>query len=223
MDCHRALAIVHYVALGGVARWGRTPSLLDGLKTAATSLPFGPGMRNYYDQADLARMIDGLVVSVSAAFPPDQPLNVVGIRTRGEVLAARVAAGLVARGHHLLGRGVLDVTLYRDDIAAIGPRRMVRPTELEIDLDDKPLLLVDDVLFTGRSVRAAMNLLIDFGRPAMIRLAILVDRGGRELPIQPDFAALILGNVPDEHRVNVRLAEVDGTDQIVVEPRTEVA
>jgi pyrimidine operon attenuation protein/uracil phosphoribosyltransferase len=180
-------------------------------------------MRNYYDQADVARMIDGLVVSVSAAFPPDQPLNVVGIRTRGEVLAARLAAGLVARGHHLLGRGVLDVTLYRDDIAAIGPRRMVKPTELEIDLDDKPLLLVDDVLFTGRSVRAAMNLLIDFGRPAMIRLAILIDRGGRELPIQPDFAALTLRNIPNEHRVNVRLKEVDGADQIVVEPRTEVA
>src|SRR5580704_10117322 len=99
-------------------------------------------MRNYYDQADVARMIDGLVVSVAAAFPPDQPLNVVGIRTRGEVLAARIAEALVARGHRQLGRGVLDVTLYRDDIAAIGPRRMVQPTELEIDLDDKPLLLV---------------------------------------------------------------------------------
>jgi pyrimidine operon attenuation protein/uracil phosphoribosyltransferase len=180
-------------------------------------------MRNYYDQADVARMIDGLVASVSAAFPPDQALNVVGIRTRGEVLAARIAEALVARGHHKLGRGVLDVTLYRDDIAAIGPRRMVQPTELKIDLDEKPLLLVDDVLFTGRSVRAAMNLLIDFGRPALIRLAVMVDRGGRELPIQSDFAALTLTNVPSEHRVNVRLKEVDGADQIVVEPRTEGA
>jgi pyrimidine operon attenuation protein/uracil phosphoribosyltransferase len=193
------------------------------LKTTPASLPFRPGMRNYYDEGDVARMIDGLVAAVSAAFPPDQPLNVVGIRTRGEVLAARIAAALVARGHHQLGRGVLDVTLYRDDIAAIGPRRMVQPTELEIDLDDKPLLLVDDVLFTGRSVRAAMNLLLDFGRPAVIRLAVMVDRGGRELPIQPDFAALTLANVPIEHRVNVRLKEVDVVDQIVVEPRTEVA
>ena len=180
-------------------------------------------MRNYYDQADVARMIDGLVVSVSAAFPKDQPLNVVGVRTRGEILAARIAAALTDRGHRNLGRGVLDVTLYRDDISTMGPRPMVRPTELDIDLDDKPLLLVDDVLFTGRSVRAAMNLLIDFGRPALIRLAVMVDRGGRELPIQSDFAALTLHNVPAEHRVNVRLQEVDGIDEIVVEPRTEAA
>jgi pyrimidine operon attenuation protein/uracil phosphoribosyltransferase len=180
-------------------------------------------MRNYYDQADVARMIEGLVNSVASAFPADQPLNVVGIRTRGEILAARIAAALTQRGHQKLGRGVVDVTLYRDDIADIGPGPMVRPTQLEIDLDAKPLLLVDDVLFTGRSVRAAMNLLIDFGRPAAIRLAVMVDRGGRELPIQPDFAALTLSNVPSEHRVNVRLHEIDGADSIVVEPRAEVA
>lgn len=178
-------------------------------------------MRNYYDQADVARMIDGLVVAVSAAFPKDQPLNVVGVRTRGEILAARIASALIDRGHRNLGRGVLDVTLYRDDISTMGPRPMVYPTQLDIDLDDKPLLLVDDVLFTGRSVRAAMNLLIDFGRPALIRLAVMVDRGGRELPIQSDFAALTLSNVPPEHRVNVRLQEVDGVDEIVVEPKTE--
>jgi len=179
-------------------------------------------MRNYYDHADVARLIDGLVVSVSAAFPADQPLNVVGIRTRGEILANRIATALAQRGHRYLGRGVLDVTLYRDDIAAMGPRPM-RATDLQIDVDDKPLLLVDDVLFTGRSVRSAMNLLIDFGRPALIRLAVLVDRGGRELPIQADFTALTLSNVPPEHRVNVRLTEVDGADEIVVEPKTEVA
>jgi pyrimidine operon attenuation protein/uracil phosphoribosyltransferase len=179
-------------------------------------------MRNYYDHADVARMIDGLVVSVSAAFPPDQPLNVVGIRTRGEILADRIATALAQRGHQQLGRGVLDVTLYRDDIAAIGPRAM-RATDLQIDVDDKPLLLVDDVLFTGRSVRSAMNLLIDFGRPALIRLAVLVERDGRELPIRSDFAALTISNVPPNHRVNVHLTEVDGVDEIVVEPKTEVA
>jgi pyrimidine operon attenuation protein/uracil phosphoribosyltransferase len=96
----------------------------------------------------------------------------------------------------------------------------VRPTELNIAIDDQPMLLVDDVLFTGRSVRAALNALIDFGRPSVIRLAVLVDRGGRELPIQADFVALTLNDVPTDHRVNVRLCEVDGKDEIVVEPKT---
>jgi pyrimidine operon attenuation protein/uracil phosphoribosyltransferase len=180
-------------------------------------------MRNYYDQADVARMIEGLVDSVAAAFPPQNPLNVVGIRTRGEVLAARIGGGLLDRGYRRIGRGVLDITLYRDDLSEIGPSPVVRPTELRIDLDNRPLLLVDDVLFTGRSVRSALNLLTDFGRPSAIRLCVLVDRGGRELPIQPDFVALKLPGVPPEHRVNVRLSEVDHVDEIVVEPRTEAA
>lgn len=180
-------------------------------------------MRNYYDQADVARMIEGLIDSVAAAFPPQNPLNVVGIRTRGEILAARIGGGLLDRGYRHIGRGVLDITLYRDDLSEIGPTPLVRSTDLRIDLDNRPLLLVDDVLFTGRSVRSAMNLLIDFGRPSAIRLCVLVDRGGRELPIQPDFVALKLPNVPPEHRVNVRLREMDGVDEIVVEPRTEAA
>jgi pyrimidine operon attenuation protein / uracil phosphoribosyltransferase len=175
-------------------------------------------MRNQYDHADVARMVDHLAGAIAGAFTPDRPLNIVGIRTRGETLAARVAANLVARGYHRLGRGVLDITLYRDDLSEIGPRPLVRPTALDIALDHSPCVLVDDVLFTGRSVRAALNLLTDFGRPSVIRLAVLVDRDGRELPIQPDFAGLTLTEVPPGHRVNVRLAEVDGTDEIVVEP-----
>ena len=117
-----------------------------------------------------------------------------------------------------MGRGVLDITLYRDDLSEIGPRPLVRPTRLEIAIDGTPILLVDDVLFTGRSARAALNALTDFGRPGAIRLAVLVDRGGRELPIQPDFVGLTLNNIPRDHRVNVRLAEIDGVDEIVAEP-----
>jgi len=88
-----------------------------------------------------------------------------------------------------------------------------------MSIDGIPLLLVDDVLFTGRSVRAALNALIDFGRPSAIRLAVLVDRGGRELPIQADFVGLTLNDVPEDHRVNVHFAEDDGADEILVEPR----
>ncbi|MEA2708722.1 MAG: pyrimidine operon attenuation protein / uracil phosphoribosyltransferase [Phycisphaerales bacterium] len=176
-------------------------------------------MRNSYEPADVQRIIEQLAARIAAAFDKDQPLNIVGIRTRGEVLAQRLASMLQKQGFAQIGRGVLDITLYRDDLSEIGPRPLVRPTQIDIDIDAKPLLLVDDVLFTGRSIRAALDALSDFGRPSKIRLAVLVDRGGRELPIQPDFVGVTLSDVPKDHRVNVRFAEVDGKDEITVEPR----
>ena len=176
-------------------------------------------MRNYYDESDVRRVIEHLVDRVGAAFPGPSQFNIVGIRTRGEALATRITAMLRDRGYQKIGRGVLDITLYRDDLSEIGPRPLVRPTHLDISIDDVPLLLVDDVLFTGRSARSALDLLADFGRPSAIRLAVLVDRGGRELPIQPDFVGLTLSDVPRDHRVNVRLRETDGKDEISVEPR----
>ena len=174
-------------------------------------------MRNQYDEADVAHFIDHLVTGIATDFPPGSPLNIVGIRTRGETLAARLAAQLAARGL-TAGRGVLDITLYRDDLSEIGPRPMVRPTKIDIAIDARPLLLVDDVLFTGRSVRAALDALSDFGRPSVIRLAVLVDRGGRELPIQPDYVGLKLTDVPPTHRVRVRLRDTDPEDEIEVGP-----
>lgn len=177
-------------------------------------------MRNHYDERDVRRMVEALASQIASALGADQPLNIVGIRTRGEVLAERLAGLLRGRGFGQIGRGVLDITLYRDDLSEIGPRPMVRPTRIDIDINGTPLLLVDDVLFTGRSVRSALDALADFGRPSAVRLAVLVDRGGRELPIQPDFVALTLSDVPGDHRVNVRLSEVDGKDEIVVEPRS---
>jgi pyrimidine operon attenuation protein/uracil phosphoribosyltransferase len=164
-------------------------------------------------------MVEHWVDRIAAEFSPREPFNLVGIRTRGEVLAERITNLLRARGYGQIGRGVLDITLYRDDLSEIGPRPMVRPTRLDISINGKPLLLVDDVLFTGRSVRSALDALADFGRPGAIRLAVLVDRGGRELPIQPDFVGLTLTDVPRDHRVNVRLRETDGKDEISVEPR----
>ncbi len=178
-------------------------------------------MRNLYDQADVKRILDDMVAKVAAAFDPAIPLNIVGIRTRGETIAQRITAMLQARGFSSIGRGVLDVTLYRDDLSEIGPAPLAGPTEIDIPLDDIPLLLVDDVLFTGRSVRSALNALTDFGRPSVVRLAVLVDRGGRELPIAADFVGITLPQVPPDVRVNVHLTETDGgKDQIVVEPRS---
>jgi pyrimidine operon attenuation protein / uracil phosphoribosyltransferase len=178
-------------------------------------------MRTHYDPSTVQQMIDSLARQMSASHPPDAgPLTIIGIRTRGEILAERLAALLLKLGHNKIDRGVLDITLYRDDLSEIGPRPMVRPTKINADINGKPLFLIDDVLFTGRTVRAALNALADFGRPSAIRLAVLVDRGGRELPIQPDYVALVEQSVPMTHRVKVKLAERDGIDEIVIDPRT---
>jgi pyrimidine operon attenuation protein/uracil phosphoribosyltransferase len=176
-------------------------------------------MRNQYDEGDVGRMIDHLVTAVATDFAGERPINIVGIRTRGETLAERLASQLKQHGVPNIGRGVLDITLYRDDLSEIGPRPLVRPTQISVDINGAPLLLVDDVLFTGRSIRAALDALSDFGRPSAIRLAVLVDRGGRELPIQADYVGLTLKDVPRGHRVNVKLSETDGRDEILVEPK----
>ncbi len=175
-------------------------------------------MRTIYEQNDVSRAVDELVAKVARSFSAAEPLTIVGIRTRGEILAQRLAEKLEKRGFGRIGRGVLDITLYRDDLSEIGPAPEIRPTRIDIDINNKSLLLVDDVLFTGRSVRSALNALVDFGRPSAIRLAVLVDRGGRELPIQADFTGLSVGHVPADHRVNVRFAELDGADEIIIEP-----
>ncbi|HLL90599.1 MAG TPA: phosphoribosyltransferase family protein, partial [Tepidisphaeraceae bacterium] len=113
----------------------------------------------------------------------------------------------------------LDITLYRDDLSEIGPRPLVRPTQMNVTVDGVPMILADDVLFTGRTVRAALNALADFGRPKVVRLAVLADRGGRELPIHADYVGADLGEVPLDHKVRVKFAENDGADGMSIEPR----
>ena len=127
-------------------------------------------MRNEYDQADVSRAIEKLIGEIAGEFGRDREITIVGIRTRGETLAQRVTAGLRSRGYEKLSRGVLDITLYRDDLSEVGPKPMVRPTRIEGDISGKPLVLIDDVLFTGRSVRAGLDALSDFGRPSVVRL-----------------------------------------------------
>jgi pyrimidine operon attenuation protein/uracil phosphoribosyltransferase len=140
------------------------------------------------------------------------PLNVVGIVTRGETLAARLRPMLSDAGFDVRP-GSIDITLYRDDLSEIGPRAVVRATDMPREIDGVPMVLVDDVLHTGRSVRAALEVINDFGRPEVIKLAVLIDRGGRELPIQPD---LVGETVDAPGRVNVRLQEIDGRDAVEV-------
>jgi len=142
------------------------------------------------------------------------PLAVVGIRSRGDVLAKRLIRMLESRGVKVSNQGVLDITLYRDDLDQVGGQARVRATEINFDISDYVVLLVDDVLFTGRTIRAALDALIDLGRPKAIKLGVLVDRGGRELPIQPDFVGLKLEQ-PDRH-VQVKFTETDGEDKIIL-------
>jgi pyrimidine operon attenuation protein / uracil phosphoribosyltransferase len=145
-------------------------------------------------------------------------LAIVGIRSRGEHLARRLADRL----HEIVGQrvpcGSLDITLYRDDLMRqpVGPQPLVRRTEIPFSIDDRIILLVDDVLYTGRTVRAALDALIDFGRPRAIQLIVLVDRGHRELPIKADYVGK---NLPTSRRqsVQVRLQEVDGHDDVLIE------
>ena len=152
--------------------------------------------------------------------PPSgvEDLAMVGIRARGVPLASRIAGHLKDLTKFEVPVGALDITLYRDDLMrhAVGPQPVIRRTEIPFSIDDRVILLVDDVLFTGRTIRAALDALIDFGRPRAIQLVALVDRGHRELPIRADYVGR---NIPTskQQSVQVRLLELDGRDEVEVE------
>jgi len=142
-------------------------------------------------------------------------LIIVGIQRRGVQLADRIAHVIQEREGMEVPRGALDITLYRDDLQTVGPRPVVGPTDLPWNLDGKRVVIVDDVLYTGRTVRAALDELADFGRPARIALAVLVDRGGRELPIRADIVGKTVTVAPRD-RVDVLVHELDGRDAVVL-------
>ena len=144
-------------------------------------------------------------------------LALVGIRTRGVPLARRLAHTLREINHHEIPTGTLDITLYRDDLmrTAVGAQPVVRRTEIPFSIDDKRILLVDDVLYTGRTIRAALDALIEFGRPRAIQLIVLVDRGHRELPIKADYVGKNLPTSTSQS-VQVHLTEIDGRDEVEI-------
>ncbi|HEU4630141.1 MAG TPA: bifunctional pyr operon transcriptional regulator/uracil phosphoribosyltransferase PyrR [Gemmatimonadaceae bacterium] len=149
-------------------------------------------------------------------------LVVVGIQRRGVQLAERIVANIRERENVTVPTGALDITLYRDDLQTVGPRPVVGPTHLPWALGGKHVVIVDDVLYTGRTVRAALDELADFGRPARIALAVLVDRGGRELPIHADIVGRRI-EVARDDRVDVHVTELDGRDAVTVVRRGESA
>ena len=178
-----------------------------------------PSMRVLADEQKVASLIEGLatVIRQDMQHRHEQgPWALVGIRSRGDVLAERLARML--RPDYV---GTLDLTLYRDDLSEIGPQAIVRTTEIPFKVDGVNVVLVDDVLMTGRSVRAALQSLMDLGRPKRVWLAVLVDRGGRELPITPDHVAVDLtaevhGAPQTDELVNVCLRPTDDRDAIIV-------
>ena len=168
----------------------------------------------------LTRIAHEILERNASAGGPDGivELALVGIRTRGVPIARRLARAIHEIHGHDVPTGALDITLYRDDLMrhAVGPQPVVRKTEIPFSIDDKRILLVDDVLYTGRTIRAALDALIDFGRPKAIQLVVLVDRGHRELPIKADYVGK---NLPTSlsQSVQVHLLEVDGRDEVEIE------
>ena len=159
----------------------------------------------------LRRMADEIVEANNGT----DDLVLVGIQRRGVQLAARLVSTLRERENVEVQQGALDITLYRDDLQTVGPRPVVAPTHIPWAIDGKRLVIVDDVLYTGRTVRAALDELADFGRPARIMLAVLIDRGGRELPIHADVVGKKV-DVPPGQRVDVLVRELDGRDEVVL-------
>ena len=147
-------------------------------------------------------------------------LVIVGIQRRGVQLAARIVALISEREKSNVPQGALDITLYRDDLQTVGPRPVVGPTSIPVDIDGKHVVIVDDVLYTGRTVRAALDELADFGRPRRIALAVVIDRGGRELPIAPDVVGKRI-DVGSGQRVDLFVEELDGRDAVTLTSRSD--
>lgn len=173
------------------------------------------------DADEMRRALSRMAHEIVEHNPDPSRLAFIGIHLRGVPLARRLAE-LVGRIEKLPAPpvGSLDITLYRDDLTAVGPLPVVRRTEIDFDVSGRPLVLVDDVLYTGRTVRAALDAIMDLGRPARIQLAVLVDRGHRELPIRADFVGKVVPTSRREH-VEVRLTEVDGEDRALILQRAE--
>jgi len=175
-------------------------------------------MKVILSSEQIEQILKDLVSRIISDTPSELDIATIGIRSRGEILAQRLSSRLSRELGRDVPYGTLDITLYRDDLNSpqSTAQPQVRTTEIGFDIDDKIIILVDDVLYTGRSTRAAMDALIDLGRPRAIKLAVLVDRVGREFPIQADYAGYKTDAAPGK-LVQVFLSESDGKDEVVIE------
>jgi pyrimidine operon attenuation protein/uracil phosphoribosyltransferase len=178
--------------------------------------------RRILDADDVRRALTRIAHEIVERNGGVEGLVLVGIRSRGVPIARRLASLIEQHEGALVPVGSLDITYYRDDLTRIAHAPIVKRSDLETDVDGRVVVVVDDVLYTGRTVRAALDAIMDHGRPRAVRLAALIDRGHRELPIRPDFVGK---NLPtsDEELVHVHLAETDEIDEVVIERRPESA
>ena len=167
---------------------------------------------------DIDRSLDRISLEIVERNHGVADLSIVGIHTGGVFLAQRIKRRIEEREGVTLPAGNLDITLYRDDWSLISQNPIVKKSEIGFLLEDRRVILVDDVLFTGRTIRAALDAIMDYGRPLSIQLAVLIDRGGRELPIQPDYVGMTVRAEAGE-RVDVLLDEKDGRDEVVLSRR----
>ena len=172
-----------------------------------------PERTTLLDARALSRALQRMAVEVLELAQGTERLVLIGIQRRGVELAARIAKLIEHDEGVVVPRGALDITLYRDDLETVGPKPVIGETRIPVDLTGKHVVIVDDVLYTGRTVRAALDELTDFGRPQRISLCVLVDRGGRELPIQADIVGTVVKTVAGD-RVDVLVEELDGRDQV---------
>jgi len=178
--------------------------------------------RRVLDADDLRRALTRIAHEIVERHGGTDDLALVGIRSRGVPIAERLATMIEQHEGSPIPVASLDITFYRDDLTRLAHAPIVKRSDLEVDIDGRVVVLVDDVLYTGRTVRAALDALTDHGRPRAVRLAALVDRGHRELPIRPDFVGKNLPTSIDEI-VHVRLHETDGADEVVIERPVEAA
>lgn len=175
-------------------------------------------MKVILNSKQIEQILVDLASRIISENPPQPDIAVIGVRSRGEILAQRLSKLLSQQLGKEIPCGTLDITLYRDDLNSpqTTDQPQVRTTEIGFNIDDKVIILVDDVLYTGRSTRAALDALIDLGRPKQIKLAVLIDRAGREFPIQADYAGHKTDVTPDK-LVQVNLVESDDKDQVFIE------
>ena len=167
------------------------------------------------EKEDIDRALQRIAHEIVEKLKSTGDIAIVGIKNRGAYLAERLADKVEKISGSSVPVGALDITLYRDDLTEASSQPVVHATEIDFDIEDKKIILVDDVLYTGRTIRCALDALIDLGRPSQIQLAVLIDRGHRELPIRADYVGK---NVPTSSKetVEVRLSETDGKDEVVL-------